>query len=244
MRLLLDTHVLLWCLATPNELSADTREKLQDPGNVVLVSTVSAWEMEIKRALGKLRAPADLERICKGLAALDTMLQDDWEYRYYSFDKAWNTKRKERMASMRNGSGDEWFIVFSPSGVFVKAFWHEYETEDADVIFEGLPAKLAQNRKEPAFWADGDDALTFGGFHDGKKWTLRGNAKPMKDDLAILTGEAKHYRAYAKQVHEIDVPLDAIDEVLGGKKPDAKLAARINSDCTFADLKDDLAEIY
>ena len=61
MRLLLDTHVLLWCLSAPNELRADTRDKLQDPDNVVLVSTVSAWEMAIKRALGKLRAPADLE---------------------------------------------------------------------------------------------------------------------------------------------------------------------------------------
>jgi PIN domain nuclease of toxin-antitoxin system len=61
MRLLLDTHVLLWCLSAPNELSRDAREKLQDPDNVVFVSAVSAWEMEIKRALGKLRAPADLE---------------------------------------------------------------------------------------------------------------------------------------------------------------------------------------
>jgi PIN domain nuclease of toxin-antitoxin system len=61
MRLLLDTHVLLWCLSAPNEIRAETRDKLQDPDNVVLVSTVSAWEMEIKRALGKLRAPGDLE---------------------------------------------------------------------------------------------------------------------------------------------------------------------------------------
>lgn len=172
------------------------------------------------------------------------MMQDDWEFRYYSFNKAWNTRRKERMASMRNGEGDEWFMVFSPAGVFVKAFWHEYESEDVDTIFAGLPAKMEPQLKEGAFWIDGDDALTFGGFHDGKRWTLRGNAKPMKNDLAILTGKAKHYRAYAKQVHEIEVPLDAIDEILGGKRPDAKLVARINSDCTFTDLKDELAEIY
>jgi len=60
VRLLLDTHVLLWSLSAPTELRADARDKLQDPDNVVLVSTVSAWEMEIKRALGKLRAPSDL----------------------------------------------------------------------------------------------------------------------------------------------------------------------------------------
>jgi PIN domain nuclease of toxin-antitoxin system len=60
MKLLLDTHVLLWCLSAPNELATDTREKLQNPDNVVLVSAVSGWEMEIKRALGKLTAPSDL----------------------------------------------------------------------------------------------------------------------------------------------------------------------------------------
>jgi PIN domain nuclease of toxin-antitoxin system len=60
MNLLLDTHVILWCLSAPAKLHADTRDKLQDPGNAVFVSAVSAWEMEIKRALGKLRAPADL----------------------------------------------------------------------------------------------------------------------------------------------------------------------------------------
>ena len=61
MKLLLDTHVLLWCLSRPSALRADTRAKLEDPDNLVLVSTVSAWEMEIKRALGKLRAPPDLD---------------------------------------------------------------------------------------------------------------------------------------------------------------------------------------
>jgi PIN domain nuclease of toxin-antitoxin system len=61
MKLLLDTHVLLWCLSQPGALRPDLRDRLQDPDNVVFVSTVSAWEMEIKRALGKLKAPADLD---------------------------------------------------------------------------------------------------------------------------------------------------------------------------------------
>jgi len=61
MKLLLDTHVLIWCLSRPSALRADTRDELEDPDNLVLVSTVSAWEMEIKRALGKLKTPPDLE---------------------------------------------------------------------------------------------------------------------------------------------------------------------------------------
>ena len=60
MRLLLDTHVLLWCLADSPELSADTRGLVIDGSNEVAVSVASAWELAIKQATGKPRAPDDL----------------------------------------------------------------------------------------------------------------------------------------------------------------------------------------
>ncbi len=57
MNLLLDTHVVLWALGDPDRLGADVRELVADPANAVYVSAVSVWEVEIKRALGKLTAP-------------------------------------------------------------------------------------------------------------------------------------------------------------------------------------------
>ena len=61
MNLLLDTHVLLWYLAESEHLQAHTVELVNDPGNVVFVSVASAWEMAIKKRLGKLRVPDDIE---------------------------------------------------------------------------------------------------------------------------------------------------------------------------------------
>ena len=61
MKLLLDTHAVLWALAAPDQLARRARELLERPDTTVLVSVVSAWEMEIKRALGKLEAPDDLD---------------------------------------------------------------------------------------------------------------------------------------------------------------------------------------
>lgn len=60
MRLLLDTHALLWWLADEG-LSAQARDAVADPANLVVVSAASAWEISIKKALGKLAAPDDLE---------------------------------------------------------------------------------------------------------------------------------------------------------------------------------------
>lgn len=60
MNLLLDTHVLLWALADDPALSGQARDAIVDGRNRVLVSAASAWEITIKAALGKVRAPDDL----------------------------------------------------------------------------------------------------------------------------------------------------------------------------------------
>jgi PIN domain nuclease of toxin-antitoxin system len=61
VRLLLDTHALLWWLADEG-LSPTARDAIADPANLVAVSAASAWEISIKKALGKLAAPDDLDQ--------------------------------------------------------------------------------------------------------------------------------------------------------------------------------------
>lgn len=57
MRLLLDTHVLLWWLADDPKLSGQHRELISDGENDVLVSSISIAEVSVKASLGKLDAP-------------------------------------------------------------------------------------------------------------------------------------------------------------------------------------------
>ena len=54
MRLLLDTHALLWWLFDDPELSETARQHIRDAHNEVLVSSASAWEISTKHRLGKL----------------------------------------------------------------------------------------------------------------------------------------------------------------------------------------------
>jgi len=51
---------VLWALADDPALSSESRAAVTDPDNEVYVSAASAWEVEIKRALGKLEAPDEL----------------------------------------------------------------------------------------------------------------------------------------------------------------------------------------
>jgi PIN domain nuclease of toxin-antitoxin system len=55
LRLLLDTHSLLWWVDGGGELSDAQMDAIGKPGNQVLVSIASAWEMAIKSSLGKLK---------------------------------------------------------------------------------------------------------------------------------------------------------------------------------------------
>lgn len=57
MRFLLDTHVWLWTLLSPQRISTDTRDFLADPCNDLLLSAASSWEIAIKYRLGKLPLP-------------------------------------------------------------------------------------------------------------------------------------------------------------------------------------------
>jgi PIN domain nuclease of toxin-antitoxin system len=58
--LLLDAHTLLWWLGDDATLQAGARAAIASPANDVLVSAATVWEIEIKRALGKLEAPDGL----------------------------------------------------------------------------------------------------------------------------------------------------------------------------------------
>jgi len=60
MRLLIDSHALLWWLEGGERLSAEAREAIMSRHNEVAVSVASLWELAIKQSLGKLRIDADL----------------------------------------------------------------------------------------------------------------------------------------------------------------------------------------
>ena len=53
MRLLLDTHLLLWALGDPDKLDAATRDLVEDPANQVLFSAASIWEIALKAGRGR-----------------------------------------------------------------------------------------------------------------------------------------------------------------------------------------------
>jgi PIN domain nuclease of toxin-antitoxin system len=65
MRLLLDTHILLWALGDPGKLPAAARAGILDPGNQILFSAASIWEIAIKSQLGRANFVVEPESIAR-----------------------------------------------------------------------------------------------------------------------------------------------------------------------------------
>jgi len=67
LKLLLDTHLLLWAAGQPEQLSATARTLLDDPQNELLFSSASLWEIAIKRGLGRADFRVDPRLLRRGL---------------------------------------------------------------------------------------------------------------------------------------------------------------------------------
>jgi PIN domain nuclease of toxin-antitoxin system len=87
--LLLDTRVFLWWLAAPHRLGEAARGEIANPANRVFVSAATAWEMAIKRRVGKLDYQGSVSQAVarNGFLELPVLMRDaegagelDWDH--------------------------------------------------------------------------------------------------------------------------------------------------------------------
>ncbi len=75
MKLLLDTHALIWASTDPNRLPAKVRHALIDPANLVLLSHICVLEMEIKVQTGKLVLSKSIDQIVAEQLQVNGMIE-------------------------------------------------------------------------------------------------------------------------------------------------------------------------
>ena len=87
MRVLLDTHAVLWWLSDDHALSEAARAAIANPENEPLISVASLWEIAIKRSLGRLETPDDLPTTieAEGFAWLAVGTHHAWNVRALPF---------------------------------------------------------------------------------------------------------------------------------------------------------------
>ena len=193
----------------------------------------------------------DLIRRAKALAALDLIMSPEWDGRYYSFNSTWSDS--QQMGSMRDGCGDEWWIVFHAEGwAALKGLGHESPAyadggdELSNALQQALPPELAEFADEPAFsW----DATSFAAFrlgaHTDWVWArslteFSGLDGGESDLLSLLAGSPQDYADFASHYYEADVPVEVVQQVFSLAPITEDMIAALNPDTELSDIENEL----
>lgn len=191
-----------------------------------------------------------LRRLTQSLAMLDAILCPEWEERYYSFNSRW--AESEMMASMRNGSGDDWFLLFSQAGAVMKGFSHESPMAVIPTwpgVLSDVPAVFSTFLSEPAFsmnnttfciWRTVSESQWQRGF---VIYPSGSDPDRSADLLFILDGKPKTYQQWAEEYYEGDISLAAVAHVYAQLPLTEEIVAELNSDIVLSDLSADIIEI-
>ena len=194
-----------------------------------------------------LPAIAALALRCQSLAMLEAIVSpEDWEMRLYSFDA--HCAPGERMASMRNGLGDEYFIWWSAAGAVVKVFDHERPGGPALLahIRQALPAALAGFLDEPAF--SPDDCTAFAWCVGGNQpWQALGDWNELLiDELGPLSASvdvSQQYADWAQDYWELQLPMPGIAAVFAHQGLSQALVQSLNPETSLAAVTADAQAI-
>ncbi|WP_433341676.1 hypothetical protein [Micromonospora sp. CA-111912] len=202
--------------------------------------------------------PTTLRDRCRALAVLDAALGHDPAFTYHRFDARWGPG--EELASMDNGSGDEWSIVFAPAGIFVRGFDHESPLSpagnDSGELWPGLvdtvPEAFAACVREPAFSFDGTLEATVCLWREtgDDRWRHGDVVLPADGDdgadhlFGLLTdGTPEAYQDWARDYYERPVDLDAVREVFALRPVTPDLLRRLGARQALDELAGELARI-
>ena len=204
--------------------------------------------------LERLPSIGDARRISQAVAMLDAILSpDDWELRYFAYNAHWTAQ--QAMASMRDGSGDEYFAMFGSHGAILKGFAHDSPATARDPrvaqrqLREQLPVSFEAFLSEPAF-NPGDTTFCIWREPSDSAWTradLTGNTEPLEDGIArllwVFDGLPQTYLSWAQEYHEADIPLRAVGAVYALEPLSERLVAQLNPLVTLSALTADCTEI-
>jgi hypothetical protein len=201
----------------------------------------------------RLKTLPDIDRLkalCQSLAMLDAIMSPDWEYRYYSFDSKWGPD--EMMASMCNGQGDDFFILFINDGAIIKGFDHESPMSPKRVwpgVLDDVPDVFRSFLDEPAFTVE-DTTFCFWRRAEDQCWSIGNIAYPKGSDpdgsdqlLVMLDGKPETYREFAEEYYERNIPLFAVEYIYKHQALTDEIIEALNPDVSFVDLKADIENI-
>ncbi len=206
--------------------------------------------MSAAKACEGMLGVEDLRRLCQSLAVLDAILCPEWEYRYFSFNSAWAPG--EMLASMRNGEGDDWLILWSRHGAIVKGFVHDAPMAEGcpwPGVLDGVPAEFQGLLNDPAFsrqqttfclWRRPSDPRWRVGEIDYPDHRDPDGARSL---LRFLDGDPETYRRWGEEYFGSPLDPRAVEHIYRQDPLSPFVVRALNPDAAFPEVRGELVEI-
>lgn len=153
----------------------------------------------------------EVKRRSQALALLDAILMPQWEFRYFSFNCNWDGSGNEMMASMKDGSGGEYFLYFSDQGMVGKVLADE-QLGNAITFLKKVPDQFSSFKNEPAFSTDKATFFFWRRYRDNSWFSSPGKlvAYPL---LGFLVGGVPNYQKFVEEYYERSINKNVLDEI-------------------------------
>jgi len=161
------------------------------------------------------------------------------------------------MGSMRNGSGDEYFILFNSQGAIMKGFAHEspmspWASDPVQVwpgVLDHVPAEFGEFLNEPAF-SMSETTFCIWRRTEDESWQIGEIQYPEDEDpdgsedlLFILDGDPRTYQEFAEHYYECEIDLQSVTSIYEHRPLTSEIVKKLNPEVSLESLRSDVEEI-
>jgi hypothetical protein len=197
-----------------------------------------------------LPEPEELRHRCQVLAVLDAILCPEWEYRYFSFNSHWAPG--EMLASMRNGEGDDWLLLWNAEGAVLKGFAHTSAMARNcpwPGVLDDVPTCFRNFLDEPAFSAE-QTTFCLWRLHSDDGWQVGKIDYPEGEDpdgsdllLHFLDGKPETYQEWAEAYFGSRPNLKAIEHLYDHQPLNPFIVRSLNTEVRLDELRGEIEDI-
>ena len=182
-----------------------------------------------------------LKQICKSISALELIMEQEWEIRYYSYNPSWDVD--EEVFEMKNGCGEEMLILFNKHGAVISGINNEYFDWEADSpkienLAKGLPKQfddfiynepIKSIKSTFCIWRTVVDS----------EWQTGETIDPdgSEDILYLLDCDPKKYVEFCEDYYEKKIPLDIVERIYQGEPISLEMIHELNDELDDEDIK-------
>ena len=191
-----------------------------------------------------------LKQICKSISALEIIMEQEWEMRYYSYNPSWDID--EEVFEMKSGCEEEMLILFNKHGSVISGINNETFDWEANIpkienLTKGLPKQFydfiynepIKTRKSTfCIWRTVVDSE----WQTGETIELDGS----EDILYPLDGDPEKYVEFCEDYYDKEVPLDIVEKIYQGEPITLEIIYKLNDEIEDKDIeiiKNELEEI-